>query len=110
MIPLITQSLIFLHSLSKAIIREPEIRSVGILLLLLLTASTLFFVQVEGWSWLDSLYFSVMTVSTIGYGAGPEAAISKIFTMLLAFLGVGLFGLFVVRLSKVRSKPKVRHK
>lgn len=38
---------------------------------------------VEGWSWLDSLYFSVITLTTIGYGDfSPQTDLGKIFTLL----------------------------
>lgn len=47
--------------------------------------------MIEGWSWVDSLYMAVITLSTVGFGEvwhlSPEG---RIFTMLLIVLGVGL--------------------
>lgn len=58
----------------------------------LLTSATIFYTIIEGWSVLDSLYFSVVTGLTIGYGdLAPQQAISKVFTMVYALLAVGLF-------------------
>ena len=46
---------------------------------------------VEGWSWLDSLYFSVITLTTIGYGDfSPQTNLGKIFTLLYIVIGVAL--------------------
>ena len=71
---------------------DQEFRVLLFLLTTLLIGSTLFYSSEEGWSTLDALYFSVMTMSTIGYGdLTPTTDISKIFTMVYTFLSIGIF-------------------
>lgn len=58
----------------------------------LLAGATLFYYREEGWSVIDSLYFSVMTMSTIGYGDFvPTTTLSKSFTIIFALLSIGIF-------------------
>lgn len=96
---------------------DAEFRAIAILLVFLLIGGAVFFHQVQGWPLLDSLYFCVMTISTIGYGdLTPTMAISKIFTMAYAVLGIGLFATFVGKIVTLRmdqresSKAKRRQK
>ncbi|GAA6192536.1 two pore domain potassium channel family protein [Phaeobacter gallaeciensis] len=54
--------------------------------------ASIFYRYVEGWSWLDSVYFSVVTISTVGFGDfSPETAAGKIFTMFYIIVGLGVF-------------------
>lgn len=54
--------------------------------------ASVFYHFVEGWSWLDSVYFSVVTISTVGFGDfSPETAAGKIFTMAYIIVGLGIF-------------------
>ncbi|MBO9410947.1 two pore domain potassium channel family protein [Ruegeria sp. R8_2] len=54
--------------------------------------ASVFYRYVESWSWLDSIYFSVVTISTVGYGDfSPETAAGKIFTMFYIIVGLGIF-------------------
>lgn len=85
-----------------AIKSDEEFRVLVGLLSMLLAGSTFFYKTIEGWSWVDSFYFSVMTVSTIGYGDfTPSTDISKIFTTIFAVFGIGLFVAVNSKLLKV---------
>lgn len=84
-----------------------------ILFLLLLLApiilgGTVFFRLVEGWSWVDSYFFSVVTLSTVGYGSlVPATTVGKIGTTIFIFVGLGVFAFVIQQFGKITAE---RHK
>ncbi len=58
---------------------------------LFLLGGTFYYNAEEGWSYVDSFYFSTITLTTIGFGdLHPTTDASKIFTSLYTLLGVGV--------------------
>jgi voltage-gated potassium channel len=59
-----------------------------------------------GGSWLDALFMTVTTITTIGYGeVKPLTAAGRIFTMVIAFVGIGsLFYTFSVVMESVVAR------
>jgi voltage-gated potassium channel len=52
--------------------------------------------RIEGWSRLDSVYWSFVTATTLGYGdLRPSQRKSKIIAILIAFLGLILTGIVI---------------
>jgi voltage-gated potassium channel len=48
------------------------------------------YITIEGWPWIDALYMSVITLSTVGYGEPRELSdTGRLFTALYIVLGVG---------------------
>ena len=74
--------------------KDPEFQVLLVLTAIVLGTGTLFYHEVQGWSLLNSLYFSVVTLTTVGYGdLYPTTDVSKIFTMIYLIIGIGiLFG------------------
>ncbi len=64
---------------------NPYFRSTSSLAVLILLSGTLFYRSAEGWSWIDAIYFSVMTAATIGFGdLVPTTTASKVFAIFYA--------------------------
>ena len=93
MLPYLITFLMFLRSLYE-LIKKPETRALLTSVVFVLILGTYVFHNLEGWSWLDSLYFSVITLTTVGYGDfSPQTDMGKIFTMIYIFVELGiLFG------------------
>jgi hypothetical protein len=59
--------------------------------LVIVGVGTLFYHLVEGFRWLDAFYFSVITLTTTGYGdLSPTSDLGKIFTVVYILVGFGV--------------------
>jgi voltage-gated potassium channel len=68
-----------------------NLRLLALLLLALMAIGTAGYHFIEGWSWFDSVYMVVMTVTTIGYGeVHPLSPAGRAFNLLIMVGGVGL--------------------
>jgi len=53
---------------------------------------TVFYHLVEHFAWIDSLYFTVVTLATIGYGDFvPHTTAGKLFTIFYVIIGITIF-------------------
>ncbi len=66
-----------------------------------LAVGVVFYHRVENLSWLDSLYFCVITLTTIGYGdIAPKTDAGKLFTVFYVLIGIGILAAVVNYLMK----------
>ena len=64
---------------------------VVILLMIIFFGGATFYHYVERWRYIDALYFSAATMTTVGYGdITPKTDAGKIFTIVFVFAGVGI--------------------
>ena len=88
-------------------LKDAEFRALLFVLVGLLVSGTIFYSTVEGWGILDSLYFSVITLATVGYGdLHPTTPLSKVFTMIYIVLGVGVFVAFITKVTAHETRRR----
>jgi len=69
-----------------------EIFVILLIFIIIYVIGVLFYRFVEDLRWVDAIYFTTVTLTTLGYGEiTPQTDIAKLFTSVYAFLGVGLF-------------------
>jgi hypothetical protein len=67
----------------------------------ILLIGTFCYHRLEGWGWLDSFYFSSISLTTVGYGdLAPKTDPGKIFTIIYIFSGVGVILVFLAAVAK----------
>ena len=72
-----------------------------------LGVGTIVYKGLEGWGWIDSFYFSVITLTTVGYGdLAPTSPESKLFTSLYLITGISLLGAALNETMKRRSRRR----
>ena len=91
---------------------QPVFRFLTLLatLAIIVVGGTAFFHEIEGWSWLDSYFFTVVTLSTVGYGSlVPVTAAGKIGATMLIFVGLGVFAVAVQQFGSFAIKKREEH-
>lgn len=102
MVSTVVATIRFLRALISA--WDPATRGVVVLALLTLATGTFFYRWSEGWGYVDALYFSVTTLTTIGFGdLSPSSTGAKLFTIAYSLTGIGIIAAFVTALA--RSVP-----
>jgi hypothetical protein len=75
------------------LLRHPRHQAFVVALVVIVTVGVVFYSVTEGWSIIDSFYFTVIALSTIGFGdLVPSSEASRLFTALYALVGVGVIG------------------
>ncbi|MCC5947825.1 MAG: two pore domain potassium channel family protein [Nitriliruptoraceae bacterium] len=81
---------------------DPATRGVVVLGVLTLVTGTVFYRWAEGWGFVDALYFSVVTLTTIGFGdLTPSSSGAKLFTIVYSLVGIGIIAMFITSLAVV---------
>jgi len=68
----------------------------------ILAVGTLGFMVLEGLSFIDALYFTIVTISTVGYGdISPTNIASKIFSIVLIIIGISTFLTIITNITQI---------
>ena len=74
-----------------SLLRDRKFKGLLLLVLIVLVIGMLFYSTVEHWRMLDALYFSVITLTTVGYGDfTPQTDPGKVFTIFYLLIGIGI--------------------
>jgi voltage-gated potassium channel Kch len=92
--------------------KDPEFRGLFYTAVIIVALGGVFYHKIEGWSWLDSYYFTIITLTTVGYGDfAPQTSLGKIFTMLYVVLGLGIISSFILLLARqTEDAPPLFHR
>ena len=87
-----------------------KIKIALIILLTIFIIGTVGFHFIEGWSFIDSFYTTIATLSTVGYGDfSPETTAGKFFTVFIIIFGVGMMFYSLVLMAETFIEARVRN-
>ena len=94
----------FVRALIRAL-RDPGARALLLTTLVVVAVGTVFYASQERWHLLDALYFTMVTLMTIGYGdLHPTTPLTRGFTVVYALIGVGLVASTIATLAVAATK------
>jgi len=81
-----------------------------VILLTIFIIGTIGFHFIEGWSFVDSFYTTIATLSTVGYGDfAPETTTGKFFTVFIIIFGVGMMFYSLVLMAETFIEARLRN-
>ena len=92
------------RSLFLDLLLDRRARPIFIYVVILVFVTAAVFHWLEGWGWLDSIYFVVITFTTIGYGDfAPTTPLTKLITIFVALNGVAILLMLFDEIRRVRA-------
>jgi voltage-gated potassium channel len=90
-----------------AVWRDPETKALPFVAAALVVTGTIFYWRTEHWTIVESLYFSVVTLTTVGYGdLHPTTAGTQLFTIIYILTGLGVFVALLASVAEQYIKQK----
>ena len=90
--------------------RDPQFVSLALLTVIAIATGTGFYSVVEGLRFVDAFYFSVITLTTVGYGDfAPETDAGKVFTAVYVLVGIGILLAFATTIAAKMSQTSPLH-
>lgn len=87
--------------------RDKQARPTFLYALFIIIFGSWFFHQAEGWGWLDSVYFSVITLTTIGYGDfAPHTPIGKVMAIFFGLNGIVILLTLFDHIRRIRESSR----
>lgn len=81
---------------AKGEVADKTYRILSVAAAVLIATGTVVYHAVEDWSWVDSAYFSVVAVTTVGFGdLSPSTDASKLFTIFYILSGIAIITAFL---------------
>lgn len=102
---------VMLGRLYRDMIKQPETRALFALAATVLVIGVVFYSRVEGWSVVDSAYFCVVTLGTVGYGdITPTTNLGKLFTTIYIIVGLSIIGGFFATAGRLLDPQQLLSK
>ncbi|MCJ7724767.1 MAG: potassium channel family protein [Acidimicrobiia bacterium] len=74
----------------------------------LLLGGAVVFHRVEGWTYFQGLYFSVITLTTVGFGDfSPVTFRGRLFTIFYVLIGIGIIVALISRIAANAAEARV---
>lgn len=76
---------------SEFLVQQRQFQAILLVAGFVISGGAVFYHYVEGFSWLDSFYFCMITLTTVGYGDfSPHTNAGKLFTIFYILIGIGI--------------------
>lgn len=90
---------------TRTLIERHAYRLLAASAVFMLAVGTIVYHLVEHFSWLNAYYFSVITLTTVGYGdLTPHTNFGKLFTTFYVLIGVGIITTFITSMIRRRGQ------